>query len=234
MSYSFGRYEPRVIQAVCRTLRPGDTAIDVGAHFGYHTLCMSRCVGWQGRVLAFEPNPYTFPALEKTIKLNRLSNVTPYPYALSQTAGKRAFKSFTLPGDGVASFDDPELFGHQLERNSVPDLEEKKYEVDCVVLDEFLEPGVSAGIKLIKIDVEGAELLVLQGMKKIIEMHHPCLILELTGAEELAAAQTFLEDFGYRMEMLETWNVKQRGGARAQAANVLFEPRQSRRSHPHG
>jgi hypothetical protein len=89
----FGAYEPEVRTEIRRRLRPGDTAIDVGANAGWHTLLMACRVGPGGRVIAVEPNPSSRERLEHAIAINRLTNVRVDARALADREGRRMFEA---------------------------------------------------------------------------------------------------------------------------------------------
>lgn len=118
-------YEPHVTSHFCSLLREGMKVVDIGASLGYYTLLAANRVGKSGEVLAFEPNPFRFKYLLKTIQINGWKNVT-------------AYKLF------VSDFDSPEK--------------------NTVTLDSILTDGAD----VVKIDVEGMELQVLRGMKRLL------------------------------------------------------------------
>jgi len=118
-------YEPHVTSHFCSLIREGTKVVDVGASLGYYTLLAAKRVGKSGEVLAFEPNPFRFKYLLKTIQINGWENVT-------------AYKLF------VSDFDSPEK--------------------NTVTLDSI----VAGRADVVKIDVEGMELQVLRGMKRLL------------------------------------------------------------------
>ena len=141
--------------SVLRALQilPCDTFVDVGAHVGYYTIRMTRRCR---KVIVFEPNPKNREVLLKNIELNSLSNVVVYPYAV----GEARYKSrLYLAGSGST------LLEGYVKGESV--------EVDVVPLDEVVEYA-----DIIKIDVEGYEWNVVQGMKSLLAKHRPTLIIE--------------------------------------------------------
>jgi FkbM family methyltransferase len=148
-----GNYEPAETRVVRDLLKPGDTFIDVGANIGWYTLIGSRIVGEQGRVIAFEPAPASFGLLSRNARINGCRNTILVDDALSNKAGKIRLNL----GDTNK--------GH----NSFLKTSETKesVEVDAVTLDAYLK-GDKREIALIKIDVEGAEGFVLEGMKETL------------------------------------------------------------------
>ena len=135
-------------------LRAGDVALDVGANIGHFTVAMARRVGPDGLVVSIEPNPATFRRLQENVRLNRLRNVTCIRAALTSVDGSTA--SFFVPGrlsnEGA------------LGRKSL-DCRYEKLQVECRSGANLLsELNLSdRPIAVVKIDVEGYELSVLQG-----------------------------------------------------------------------
>jgi FkbM family methyltransferase len=132
---------------------PGSTAVDVGAHLGYFTLLAARAVGTSGRVLAIEPNPATLPLLRRNVTNNGFEDrVTIVDRALAAHTGRMTF--YRSPAGDTSSL-------HQQDAGDQP------VEVETVTLDELVaEP---TRLSAIKIDVEGAEGEVLQGMQGVLE-----------------------------------------------------------------
>ena len=149
-----------------RNLNKGDIFVDVGANIGYYTLLASKLVGPSGIVICIEPVPETFKVLLKNIKANNIRNVM----VISKAAWSEhtRLKVFIPQGwYGLAS-----VFRSSRENKSI--------EVKAIPLDMVLEKYKK--IKLVKIDVEGAEYYVLKGMRSalgkvqyiILELSHEC------------------------------------------------------------
>ncbi len=160
-------------------LKPGDCVIDIGANVGYFTLLGSMITGPTGVVHAFEASPVTAEHLQTT-KLNAKGNIKIHPLAVSDHSGQIDFSCALPSHTGTSSI--RTLGSREARRISVP----------CISLDEYL--GDLDQIKLIKIDVEGAEMLALRGMKQLLEKTRPYIILELT--------DSFLRDLGSSAEAL--------------------------------
>ncbi len=164
--------EPHVIRWVCEGLYRGQTFFDVGAHYGWIAMAGARRVGQSGRVFAFEASPILLDILAHHKHVNRLPQLQIVRSAVSDT--DRESVPFFLLNDGL-SFRNSLTIG----ANDTPfvTVEEKTAcQVNSVTLDRFVsDSGVLPD--LIKIDVEGAELLVLQGAQRILARHKPALIL---------------------------------------------------------
>jgi FkbM family methyltransferase len=130
----------------------GTIAVDVGAYVGYYTLLAARAIGYKGKIFCFEPEPSNYALLLKNIEVNSCNNVVPIRKAVTDTTGAvKLFMAENPSGHSIVS-DNP----HQM-----------AIQVDSTTLDDFFI-GREYPIHVIKIDVEGAEMAVLQGMKNII------------------------------------------------------------------
>jgi len=163
--YLTGNHEPNATTLYCQILNKGMTAVDVGAHVGWYTIIASHLVREGGNVLAFEPDPTNACQLAETIKANSLHNVRLYRYALGES---NETVELNLATDSSA---------HSLGRSEVTDGFFKggiggagrTVSVACTTLDDVLEARTDRTVDLVKIDVEGAELLVLRGMRRVIK-----------------------------------------------------------------
>jgi FkbM family methyltransferase len=144
--------EPDVRHLCRRLLRKGMTVVDVGANIGFLTRHFSRLVGPGGKVFAFEPDPLNFRFLEFNTLARK--NVERAQMAVSDNAKPAWLHLNATSGAGNS------LVGQTHSFESVP--------VSCVSLDDFIKSHGNPQVDLIKIDVEGAEVKVLQGMKQTI------------------------------------------------------------------
>ena len=150
-----GIYEKYTTALFKELVGGGMNVIDIGANIGYYTLLAAKLVGDEGKVFAFEPEPRNYALLLKNIELNGYKNVIPRQQAVSNKAGK------------------VKLFLHEVESGAHSLYEVRKdareaIVVDAISLDEFFA-GEECPIDIIKIDVEGAEMVVLLGMSKIVK-----------------------------------------------------------------
>ena len=138
-----------------RTVKPGDTIVDVGANAGYYTVIGSKLVGDKGKVYAFEPEPASFELLQKNVRLNGLTNVVLERKALSNRKGTlKIFIADANKGDHRI---------YQPEGESRPSVD-----VETVRMDEYFRDNTRR-IDFIKIDTQGAEGVILEGMKGLLE-----------------------------------------------------------------
>ena len=159
-----GVWEPEVTEFITARIGPGMTAIDVGADTGYYTLLFAKRVGKLGRVVAFEPIPSARGVLEDNLRLNNYTNVTISDVAL-----------FSI--NGTMTLDAPRDLS-RIAPNKTHS-HESAIEIQTRVFDECVAELQLSTIDLVKIDVEGAELNVLLGMRGSIEEYHPALLIEI-------------------------------------------------------
>ena len=148
-----GQWEPNVTQYILDNLKPGETFIDVGANIGYYTLLASRIVGPAGAVFSIEASKSIFERLQRNVSLNDCGNVTCINAAASDSTGEL---SIYLAGH--------ENLGHSTTVKSLATREgmlfEQKVRADTV--EALVGGAILRQARLIKIDVEGAELAVLK------------------------------------------------------------------------
>jgi FkbM family methyltransferase len=197
--YLLQEYEPVTSWAFLGSLREGMVVIDVGAHIGYYTLLAARTVGQAGRVHAVEPSRENQEFLAENIRLNGMENVTLHSCAAGKSQGNRVFH---LTG----SSDSHGFYPHPCTETV------QTIEINVRPLDEIVQGSVDA----IKIDVEGAEIEVLQGMSRVlaespqislcVEWNLPCL---RNAGYDPCELPVCLQDLGFReIEVLD--DVEQR------------------------
>lgn len=189
--YFDSTFEPVTTEVLRKYVTEGMTVLDIGSNIGYYTLLFSRWVGEQGTVHAFEPDPVNYQILVRNVKRNeRGRNVIPHEKAVSNSEGRETL--FLNPSNAG---------GHSIHREkAIPgesDQELDYVQVDSVTVDNFL-PDVSSD--LVKIDVEGSEPLVIDGMLNQISEEEPIILFEY--APELwvqhpRAVLNTLEKVGY-------------------------------------
>jgi FkbM family methyltransferase len=151
-----GLYEVDDASWLRTVLKEGMTFVDVGANIGYYTALGASVVGKRGRVFAFEPDPFAFARLERFVKLNGLSQVECRPMALSNQEQK------------LTLFVPPKSYRNHNPSTSRYCNDMTAQEVSAGTLDRFAETSNVGCIDLLKIDVEGHELRVLQGGQRSI------------------------------------------------------------------
>lgn len=158
----YGVYEPEELSVLDAETKEGSIVIDLGANIGYHTLHISRHVGEKGHVYAFEPDPENFRLLQKNIAVNNITNVTMVDKAVSSKTGKlKLYLSDVNKAD------------HRICETSES---RKSVEIEAVTLDGYFAE-YSGSIDLIKMDIQGAEYLALDGMVNVLEKNKSIKIL---------------------------------------------------------
>jgi FkbM family methyltransferase len=167
-----GEYDPNEFAFLAAELKPGMTFVDVGANEGLYTIFGARCVGARGRVIAIEPSRRECVRLGRNVAANHLRNVEIVPVAASNGRGEALLRVAGYGHEGhntLGAF----IYDTGLARTETVPLAA----LDAVVRDSHL-----GRVDVIKIDVEGGELAVLQGAREILSRDHPILVLELSEA----------------------------------------------------
>ena len=187
-------YEEMLEQVYRSILKPGDTAIDVGAHTGRHTVPIANAVGPTGKVFSFEPLPFAHQALAKRLEETRTTTVTLHNFALGEDEGET---EFTL----VPEF--PEYSGFKERTYHSDTLRTEKIKVQVRRLDFFA--AQVGNPRYIKIDAEGGELTILRSGRALIAASQPIVSFELGNASLINypyAAGDYFDFFaglGYRV-----------------------------------
>lgn len=157
--YRKGHYEPETSSKIFSLLKPGDVFIDVGANFGFFSLLASKRLQDSGLVIAIEPSKSAFKDLLRAINRNRCYNVIPVNLALSNQSGS-------------AKLVKPWF------RQSTAGYIANSGDILVSTLDDIYKRFNYPKVKLIKIDTEGAELLILYGARRLLKEQKPMIILE--------------------------------------------------------
>lgn len=206
-----GRTERSLVRWFTENVRPGETWLDVGAHYGYTAIALAKCVEPSGRVFAFEPSLETAGHLAQTGNLNGLSQLEVFPFGLCAcetiearrlplTRGMLDSTIMNQDAGAPALFTRFDWFAARVESMSGP-------------------------VHGLKIDVQGMELEVLDGMVETLSEWKPKLIVELHRGVSRDGLTSRLDSIGYGSEgvSLEDDDV---GGGRSLRDNhsYLFRP----------
>ncbi len=189
LSMLFGRYEPAVISEIDRLPETTKVIYDVGAHIGYITLALAHHTNSRGKVFAFEPVPGNVELLKKMTVLNKLEEqVAVFPLALGNNKGEQRF---VMWGSSMM---------HLLE--AAVDVQDSSHSrsimVESSTLDSFVFEQNMPPPQLIKIDVEGAEALVLEGASSLLSTFSPSIIIEIHGPGNAQKVWEMLANFNYK------------------------------------
>jgi FkbM family methyltransferase len=180
-----GITERPLLSWLAANVKAGETWLDVGAHYGYTALALSRLVGRTGRVFAFEPMLTTVDRLEETRKLNGLSHLTVVPRGLGSP-------------DTVATLNLPSTRG--MADRTLTGVDSAPAESIEIARLDWLWPQISGSndvVHGIKIDVQGMEMDALSGMRALLERQKPSLVVELHYGVDRDAFRALLESIGY-------------------------------------
>lgn len=173
--------------------------MDIGANIGEWTLRMANRVGPKGRVFSFEPIPIINQSLNKTLRVNNLSQVVLFQTALGNQSGDSEFTvSFDKNGRPLQQ----SRLGTKKENYWNIFTEEKKtktIKVKTITLDQFASEQSIGRLDFVKIDVEGKETQVLEGGQETFSRFTPALILEAECEKENDRKRIadFLRSWGY-------------------------------------
>ncbi len=170
--FTLGAFERDTLKALKGLVRTGATVLDVGANIGAHTLHLARLVGEKGQVIAFEPTDFAIaklranlhenPELEKRVDLHQAFLVA--------TAGAPldAAVASSWPVDGTAA-DDAQMGSRAMKVSGAK----------AMTLDSVIAASGDPDVQLIKMDVDGHELEVLEGGRGLLERRRPIIVMEL-------------------------------------------------------
>lgn len=172
LSMLFGHYEPAIVSEIFRLPETTKVVYDVGAHVGYITLALAHHTNSGGKVFAFEPVPGNVELLRKLTVLNKLEErVKVFPLALGNNTGEQRF---VMWGSSMMHLLEAALHGQ--DTRGCPSIL-----VEGATLDSFVFELKNPPPHLIKIDVEGAEALVLDGASRLLPTFSPSIIIEIHG-----------------------------------------------------
>lgn len=162
--YLFGIWEPDLTAYIYKNLKPGKTFVDVGANIGYYSLLAAKLVGEKGRVISIEASPKIFSVLQSNTRLNPFSsNIEAHNLAITDKPGKNPV--YLGPDGNLGSTTTSATLQGKFPY--------RKYnleaQVDAVTLDSLIELKDISNLQMIKIDVEGTEREVIDGLVGIIK-----------------------------------------------------------------
>lgn len=202
------RVSAPAIQAVAdqlrRFLRPGDVAIDIGAHTGDTTIPIALAVGPSGGVLALEPNPYVFPVLERNAGLNPAKmRIMPLMFAAMREDGRYEFQygeeGYCNGGfhEGMSKWVHGSAFKVDVEGKNVPAFLRRSH------------PELIPRLRFIKVDAEGFDLAILETLDDLIRGQRPFLQVEMFSLRKSTPAYRrdlydFLSGHGYALHRMDS------------------------------
>jgi FkbM family methyltransferase len=196
------RFERPEVEFILKMVEPGMAFFDIGANIGVFSVAAGKAMEEaQGSIYAFEPCPTTFAILEKNLQENELSGVHAQCVALSERSGEARLYVNAAMKDGLNSLEDPSHADAEVVGTVA---------VRVTTLDEFIAEHEIPSVDVMKVDVEGAELLVFRGARGLLAREDAPLIL-YEGYSWCTAGFHYhpveimwlLETFGYEIFVLD-------------------------------
>lgn len=189
-----GKNREKNTVSIFNEIIPGCTfVIEIGAHIGYFSQLFSSLLVDDYELLIFEPGINNLPYLKKNV--NNITNITLIEKAVSDKNGIANFYIENLSGQNNSLLSNYKGFDSTAKNSGVV-VNKEVVKVNVVTLDHFIAENYSkAKIDFIKIDIEGAELLALNGMVNILKTHTPHLMVEVT--EDVSEVFKLLHEMGY-------------------------------------
>ena len=185
-------FEKEIVKEANHHIIPGTAVLDIGANFGQMAVFFSKSVGPDGLVYAFEADDFIFHVLEKNIKANGCNNISAFCKAVYNTTGRIVF----YPEQDLTRFSSLGSYG--IDPNATSGREVETISIDSLKIEKK--------ISFMKVDVQGADLAVLQGAKATIEKHKMPVIFEFEEqfqTEYKTCFQDyldFIESIGYKIQ----------------------------------
>jgi FkbM family methyltransferase len=184
---AWGVWEKPNTDLILGSLREGSVMFDVGAHIGYYSVLGSKVVGPSGKIVSVEPNPQTLTRLRKDLELSHASNVVVEDVACTDKETTLTFYEASIRNTGASSISESNARNAD-HGDAVPSVTVRGRTLDSIVQELGLQR-----VDFVKIDVEGAEVQVLRGMKDTLAKFHPHMLIEMKPAQ-LESMGTSIEE----------------------------------------
>jgi FkbM family methyltransferase len=192
-----GGFETAEVTFARAHFKPSSTFMDVGANAGLYSVALAGLANEVGQIMAFEPLTENLERLHRNIALNGFTNVKVFPFALGDRDGTVDLKLATDPGyHSIAEVSQNRGLG-------------QSRKVILRRLDSVWRENGSAEVSLIKIDVEGAEPMVLEGARELIATCRPMIMVEANTSEHLDRLKKWFEAYSYQPSQppgFKPWN----------------------------
>ncbi|WP_420628066.1 FkbM family methyltransferase [Candidatus Leptofilum sp.] len=212
------RHETETVAQLDRLAAPGMTMLDIGAHVGYYSRRYAKILGENGRIFAFEPHPRTFATLQHNVK--HLPQVTAVNLALAEHEGTAELHDYLMMSASGSLHYDEAMVALQKAQTHETDIAPRigqtfaaqTFTVRTTPVDDFLAAQEVERVDLVKMDIEGAEIGALRGMRQTIAnspnlkliMEYNPQALKAFGHDPVAALQE-IQSFGFaKVEAIES------------------------------
>lgn len=177
--YWLGSYESEEQKIFIENIKKGDVVFDIGANVGFYSLLAAELIGSGGKVFAFEPFEENFNYIKKHMEMNNYKNIFSFGAAVSDKTGLAFFKK-----------EKSAAMGH---------LGDGDIRVGVISLDEQIKNRKLPIPNFLKIDVEGAEFLVLKGAQNLLKVNHPIIFISIHSDSLREECFNFLLSLGYNL-----------------------------------
>jgi FkbM family methyltransferase len=198
--YWLGTYEAELQETIRREIHPGMIVYDVGANIGYVSMLFARAAGPQGRVFAFEALPANLERIRANLALNPTAPVEVVGMAVIDAARPVEFFMHASTSMGKAAGSAGRTEESYTSSITVPGISLDEFIYAKEISSTLLNPIP----QVVKIDIEGGEVLALPGMRRLLNEAHPLVLLELHGPEAARAAWQELTAAGYQLYRMDS------------------------------
>jgi FkbM family methyltransferase len=188
--YWLGTYEPELQEAIGKLVEPGMVSYDIGANIGYISLLLAHAAGESGRVIAFEALPQNVARLRQNLALNGMEERVEVVHA-AVTDQPKPVHFLVGPSSGTGKVEGS-AGRHELHYS-------QSITVPGIALDDFVFGRGHPKPDMMKIDIEGGEVLAVPGMLRVLSEVRPVILMELHGPEAAQASWDALIACGYRV-----------------------------------
>lgn len=202
-------------------IKPGMTFVDVGANIGWFSLRGARAVGPMGRVISMEPRIDTFQKLSRSMELNGFTWAHPHNVACGAEDGEMNIGWANVSGGRGGTW----LLPHQELVDDFAALEKEMQLTPVRRIDDYVD-----GVDVLKIDIEGAEILALRGAHRTLSEYRPLILCEINPANLALVSKATAEDliglmasYGYSSNRLDGSGIGEPyvGGALPDGLNII-------------
>jgi FkbM family methyltransferase len=202
-----GRTERPLLEWFAENVKKGETWLDIGAHYGYTAIALSKLVGVAGRVFAFEPMISTAGCVAQTRELNKFSQLIVLPVGFANPETLEMKQLLVTRGMVDSTLEKCEACPKRSRRSGRQKDEEQAVWQETIMVArlDWLWPRICGGreqIDGVKIDVQGMEVEVLTGMVEILRRQHPKLVVEVHRGVDRNQLLGLIETAGYSRQAM--------------------------------
>jgi len=181
-------YESNTVRMLRENIKKGSIVVDGGANIGFFTLLLSRLVGKDGKVYAFEPDYNNFKILKKNIKINKITNVIVEKKAISDKTGVDELYICPYDISSHVLYDEGKDYSHN--------------EVKTITLDDYFK---NIDVDFIKLDIDGSEARAINGAKNVLKK---CKLMIVEYVKGRVIAQGYTKDSFYKLIKSNGFNIR--------------------------